>query len=424
MLGTALALPAAVPAAAGVRAGPSLPVVISGAKKGPVDISGSSVFGTIARLKLPKGAWAVVAKGFLSNDGSPAVATCRLSAGADSNLFEAKPVSGGASGSRASVLLMVVHVFPAAGAALLRCESTGGTGDVKANLIRMTAIKAGALTDRTIGGSTHTSGSGIPRIISAHTTAPVGITQSPTLGTVASVALPKGPWFVMADLWAMNTASFARVECDLSLGSDTDQTRIGLNPAGQDRDREPMGLSVVHAVAGAVTARLRCDSGNADGAVEAHDVRILAIKAGKLTNQAFGGSSATAGTGIPRIMSVHRDASDGVKGSGLLAKVASLDLPAGHWSLLATGWLQNFTGPDPTTVQCKLVAGSGVDTVHVILPLSTGSVDGFVLSTVFTSSASKTATLLCGDDQSTDQVEVQFAKITAIQAGTLTIASI
>jgi hypothetical protein len=47
-----------------------------------------------------------------------------------------------------------------------------------------------------------------------------------------------------------------------------------------------------------------------------------------------------------------------------------------------------------------------------------------VLSTVFTSSASKTATLLCGDDQSTDQVEVQFAKITAIQAGTLTIASI
>jgi hypothetical protein len=404
---------------------PAKPVVVTGAKAGPVDVPGSSTFGTLATLKLTKGAWAVVAKGFLSNDSaSAAVATCQLVAGSDSNRFQAAPVSGGSSGSRASFLLTVGHVFAAAGSALLRCESTAATGDVKANRIRMTAVKAGTLTDKTIGGSTHTSGSGIPVIVTAHTTAPVDVSGSNTLGSVATVQLPKGPWFVMADLWALDTASAARVECDLSMGSDTDQSEVGLGASGAERDREPMGLSVVHAVAATATAKLQCDSTGSTGDVTANDVRITAIKAGKLSNLRFGAGTTTAGTGIPVISSVRRDGAAGVKGANggpfQFAKVASYTLPAGKWALVATAWVQNFSAPNGTELQCKLEAGSSTDIVHVIYPLSSlGTVDGFELATVHTFSSGGTVTLLCGDTAATDQLEIQFTKITAIKAGTL-----
>src|SRR5207248_1303525 len=96
------------------------PVVVTGAKAGPVSVHGSSTFGTIASLSLGKGAWGIVAKGFLSNDSfSPALATCELEAGTDSNQFEANPVSGGGNASRAAFHLAVGHVFSAAGFAKL-----------------------------------------------------------------------------------------------------------------------------------------------------------------------------------------------------------------------------------------------------------------------------------------------------------------
>jgi hypothetical protein len=71
-------------------------------------------------------------------------------------------------------------------------------------------------------------------------------------------------------------------------------------------------------------------------------------------------------------------------------------------------------------VRCKLVAGSSTDTAHVFLPLSTGAVDGFELATVHTFSSPGTVTVLCGDTALIGQVEIQFVKITAIKAGTLT----
>jgi hypothetical protein len=259
--------------------------------------------------------------------------------------------------------------------------------------------------------------------VTAHTTAPVDVPGSNTLGSVASVQLPEGPWFVMADLWAHDTASTTRVDCDLSMGSDTDQSVVGLGASGAERDREPMGLSVVHAIAATVTVKLECDSGDAAGDVTANDIRITAIKAGKLSNLRYGGSTTSAGTGIPIISSVRRDGAVGVKGANggpfTFAKVASYSLVAGKWALVATAWLRNFTAPDGTVVQCKLVAGSSRDTAHVTLPLSIGSVDGFELATVHTFSSSGTVTLLCGDSASTSQVEIQFIKITAIKAGTL-----
>ncbi|MFL5798455.1 MAG: hypothetical protein ACJ77A_11055 [Actinomycetota bacterium] len=224
-----------------------------------MSVPGSSTFGTVASLKLTKGAWVVVAKGFLSNDSSSAaVAACVLVAGTDSNRFKSSPVSGGSSGSRASFLLTVGHAFASAGSANLRCESTAGTGDVKANLLRMTAIQAGTLTDKTIGGSTHTSGSGIPLVVTAHATAPVDLSGG-TLGTVASVQLPEGPWFVMADLWARDTLSTGAVD--------------------------GFELATVHTFSSPGAVTLLSGDTASTGQVEIQFVKITAIKAGSLSTE-------------------------------------------------------------------------------------------------------------------------------------------
>src|SRR6266516_1082782 len=83
---------------AGARASPAKPVIVTGAKAGPVNVPGSSTFGTIATLSLGKGAWAVLAKGYLSNgSATEAVATCELDAGPESDQFQANPASGGGS---------------------------------------------------------------------------------------------------------------------------------------------------------------------------------------------------------------------------------------------------------------------------------------------------------------------------------------
>ena len=174
--------------------------------------------------------------------------------------------------------------------------------------------------------------------------------------------------------------------------------------------------------------RTRIPALSGTGDIKANDVRILAIKAGQLTDKTYGGATKSAGTGIPVIASVHRNAASGVKGAngGSFAyqKVASLSVPAGKWALVATAWVMNYSAPGGTILRCKLVAGASKDSVQLTYPLGVGNRDGFELSTVHAFSSTGVATLLCGQGASSDQLEIQSVKITAVKAGTLTSASL
>jgi hypothetical protein len=402
------------------------PVIVSGSKKGPVNVSGSNVFGTVASMSLARGAWDVMAKGSLSNPGGAVrTTTCQLAAGHDVDQIQADPFGSGQAASTAGFLLNVVHVFTAAGRVNLKCASPGSTGDVKASLIRIIALKAGKLTTGTFGGTSHTTGTGRPRIISASAAGPVAVSGNNVLGTVESLRLPAGRWFVVAKLYLQNTTTGStRVLCRLATGSDKGQTEFGLQRSGQVADRNPAGLEVAHVFSSAGAATLQCDSQSASG-VQARFIRITAIQAGKLTTQAVGSGAKTTGSGIPQIISVRRDPASNVKGANNFSNVAQAKIPAGKWAFVATGSLSDITFPD-ATVECKIVAGADHDEAHLILTDTAlvGSRDGFELEMTHVFSSPGTAALQCGSSAATSQVQIQFTKLTAIKAGTLTTAAI
>ena len=138
---TALVMTTA-PALAGGRPGatPS-PVIISGTRTLAI-INGNSA---IARLALPAGSWAVFVKADVSTQGGgPVQLHCTLTAGNSSDHTDPELESGGTSAFTENIALNVAHKFAKAGAALLKCNSSGVTVDVIS--VKMTAIKAGKLS--------------------------------------------------------------------------------------------------------------------------------------------------------------------------------------------------------------------------------------------------------------------------------------
>jgi hypothetical protein len=115
----------------------------------------------------------------------------------------------------------------------------------------------------------------------------------------------------------------------------------------------------------------------------------------------------------------------GVKGANIFSTVARAKVPAGKWAFVATGSLTDGF-PNATTVECKIVAGARHDEAHLILKNAAlvGSRDGFELEMTHLFSSPGTAALQCRSSASTGQVLIQFTKLTAIKAGTLTAAAI
>jgi hypothetical protein len=200
-------------------------------------------------------------------------------------------------------------------------------------------------------------------------------------------------------------------------GADVASVQVGLQRPDEVGDRSPVGLSLAHAVTSGVTALVRCTSGNTSG-VNASDIRITAIRGGALTNRQIGGAVTTVGSGIPVIVSAHKDNHSDIKG-GEFAKVLSFPLPSGTWAFLVTAWVKNWTAAE-AQVQCRVSAGSSVDTAHLILDQGTGEYDGFELALVHTFASTGNVLLECEAlGASTGQAQISFVKITAIRAGTL-----
>jgi hypothetical protein len=125
---------------------------VSGFKNGPGDVpsvpSATQAEATIATLSLPAGNYAILAKLFVedtTNVDFEYVVTCRLEAGADSDesmthVFFAP--------WRAAISLQIVHAFPSAGSAVVKCRDelpAPNTGTVYRSL-KVTAIEQGSVS--------------------------------------------------------------------------------------------------------------------------------------------------------------------------------------------------------------------------------------------------------------------------------------
>ncbi len=120
------------------------PIIKSGFKNGPVTVTGST-FKAVATMPLGAGGWAIFAKAFLHGGANPSVVTCQLTAGPDFDPTDAALETGPASAFEQTIALNVVHKFATAGGVKLACKSPGTT--VSVNFIKITAIKAGTLTN-------------------------------------------------------------------------------------------------------------------------------------------------------------------------------------------------------------------------------------------------------------------------------------
>ncbi|HXJ66131.1 MAG TPA: hypothetical protein VNN79_20405, partial [Actinomycetota bacterium] len=122
---------AAVPAGAAPGRVPHQPFVVTGKRNGPVDIHGSGVFGTIATLHVPNGAWVVLAKADVVNTTADLTGqrpvTCRLVAGGEVGHGQLMPVGGSVDSSEQTMTLSIGHRFTAPGVARLDCRADAAT---------------------------------------------------------------------------------------------------------------------------------------------------------------------------------------------------------------------------------------------------------------------------------------------------------
>jgi hypothetical protein len=136
--------PALAGAASSVSAAPS-PVIVAGFKNGPVDVTGSGLH-TVATMHVPAGSWAIFAKAWVLNLSSSYVEPdCRLVAGGASDSSRPLIEPNGQSASAATLAFNVIHKFTSAGTAKVECNAFGT--DIQINMIKVTAIKAGKLTN-------------------------------------------------------------------------------------------------------------------------------------------------------------------------------------------------------------------------------------------------------------------------------------
>ncbi len=124
----------------------AIPIIKSGWKNGPVNLTTSVTPVTVAKMSLAAGKWAIFAKAYLQDNGAFTVLmNCQLVAGADFDITRPQLEAGGGNAYSQSIALNVVHTFATSGAVRLKCATFGVP--VSVNFIKITAIKAGTLTN-------------------------------------------------------------------------------------------------------------------------------------------------------------------------------------------------------------------------------------------------------------------------------------
>ncbi|MEA2025516.1 MAG: hypothetical protein U9O18_02375 [Chloroflexota bacterium] len=191
--------------------------------------------------------------------------------------------------------------------------------------------------------------------------------------TLAGLPLPKGRFFVTATATLVGTGgSFGQylgVECRLVLGSQVDRVIAAPTWDRKDGSRVPILLTVAGRLKSPAKARLRCDGETKKGDVRIRDIRVTAIRAGRLTlvRGVFPPDpSTTFGSGRPRIISARYDSGLTISGDGSYNKAGSIALPAGRWWVIAKTVARSSQGDTADNV-CRLVAEADHDDLRFSL---------------------------------------------------------
>lgn len=426
----ALALLVALPGPlAGAAGGDDPPVVMVGYADGPLSIFNGPGLATVASLPVPTGRWAVIAKAFVQGTGEPAgsVLTCRLVAGGDSG--ETVVFPSPLAQSPQLVVLGVVHEFTseAGGRVRLRCAEGTATTDLELRFLKITAYKAGRLDLHDLDdGTLSTSGpdAGVPRVSAAQRVGPVSV-RGGTFRTVAALPVIAGRWAASAtlDLRSATSDGPRLATCRLVANDARDVVAIRVGEAGFDTDRLGAALATADAFPARGSLRLQCRSDGFAGDVLAHNVRVTAMRVGRLTEVALSsGSRTSTGSGIPTVVHGASSGPFAVAGGSTLATLSALHLPAGDWAVLGKVWFTN-TIAAARTVTCELQAEGDFDrtTLFLLAPGQRGSDLGAAFAVAHSFGAGGGDVFLqCATPAASGDVIARQVRITAVKAGSLT----
>jgi hypothetical protein len=269
-------------------------------------------------------------------------------------------------------------------------------------------MAVGKLTTKVFGKPPTTQGNGKPEVRMLRRDGEVTLDGGMVFHDVAALNLPAGLW------WMTAAATVARnspgdATCRLATAVDFDEVTATSDGAF---DSMPMSMQVTHRfdTSGPVTLRCRADVGQS-----VTNTRIVAVRAGHLTNRQVGGPVFDYGSGTPRIISAFRDDA-GAFGS-TATTLASLALPAGSWLLFA----KLYGAPDLQGLhaRCKLAAGAGIDSVDEALAAGAYSVMSLIGAHTL-GAGGGTARLVCSAGSPGFTVQARWVKLTAIAASSVT----
>ena len=303
-----------------------------------------------------------------------------------------------------SMLLTAVKTSSKQWTPSLHCATKASTSMVL-TFVRIDAVSGGL------------SGSITPRFAAA-SGGPVPVPGDGAFHNVGSLALPAGRWSILAKTKIADTSLSVGtdVTCRLSPSTaDTDKTTQSLNNKPSVGSEGEIGVEVAHTFSSAATVGLQC-KGSTAASFTADQVRLVAVKAAKLSLVSLGGSTTTTGTGTPFVVSGFHNGSVAIP-TGAIGGVASLALTAGKWYVSAKAWV---TGDD-MKIECQLTNQEGGGQLGTVEFRGDGFTGVYLQNGVDVTTPVH-AQMRCDADQTGGSLT--FIRITAIKATSVTVLAL
>ena len=281
---------------------------------------------------------------------------------------------------------------------------------VLVSLLAMGALAPGA------SGSARTK----PRIFIAHRDGPVAILEG-VFGYIGALRLPQGRWVLVATLTLENTSTTGVDSvCELKLGASSFRAEAFPATSGVPL---PVTLMTVGRSTGTSSARVRCVAYGGSLLLEASDLEILAIQAGRVTTYDLNDGSTSRVGHLDAGVRVVTGLLDGARlaGSPGSDTVAEMPLPAGEWVHLGVANVGSQAASNGS-VECRLDAGGDFDIgqVRVESQNFSGSVQTLTLAVAHSYASPGSVRLDCWSELSSTAAAIGDIQFVALRAGVLT----
>ena len=420
-LSVALLLVSGVAASAEPNPGPwNGPVVYAGERAGPIAISGSSNFTTIASLTVPVGTWVAFAKMDAHVEEIDQDVVCELTSPGEYQRVRTRTgeIYYWSDPGAANVSLNIVHTFTdLPGKFRLRCRAEDP--GVTARNIRIMAMRVGTLTEHSLeSGNATTTGSTRPEVIHAHSQSAVSVNTG-YFTSIATLPLPDGQWWIRADLSVGSENAWTDYECQMTVGGQTDAVDGRLEPG----EATMVSFNIAAIITPRTTVddvRVRCKNFY-DRPIDAGQISITAIKLGTLSRiDLSNGSSTTSGEGKP--VAIHAQRLTSPHLGKTYKNVGDVGL-GGKWIASA-----KVTSTGIETLQCRLRDGQDSDQSIEELP-DNGRTMAMQTASSGSTRTRRSLALQCRDPDHEPQLlgfkaKVTYVKMTALKVGTLTFRSL